>query len=77
MQRRYLVTGGTGFIGAAIVKRLVAANHFVRVLDNNSRGAPRRLGSALRDVTMPATGDVKTRSSATERAPVSPARAVA
>lgn len=58
MPRRYLVTGGTGFIGAAIVKRLVEANHFVRVLDNNSRGAPRRLGSALADVEM-IEGDIR------------------
>ena len=58
MSRRYLVTGGTGFIGAAIVKRLVAANQFVRVLDNNSRGAPRRLGASLRDVEM-IEGDIR------------------
>lgn len=41
--KRYLVTGGTGFIGAALVKRLLADGHAVRVLDDNSRGAPRRL----------------------------------
>jgi nucleoside-diphosphate-sugar epimerase len=43
---RYLVTGGTGFIGAALVRRLVTAGHMVRVLDNHSRGAVRRLGDA-------------------------------
>ena len=58
MPRRYLVTGGTGFIGAALVKRLVTANHFVRVLDNNSRGAPRRLGSTVRDVEL-IEGDIR------------------
>lgn len=41
--KTYLVTGGTGFIGAGVVKRLVADGHTVRVLDNNSRGAARRL----------------------------------
>ncbi len=50
MARRYLVTGGTGFIGAALVRRLVAQGHAVRVLDNHSRGALRRLGDAAAEV---------------------------
>jgi dTDP-glucose 4,6-dehydratase/UDP-glucose 4-epimerase len=58
MPRRYLVTGGTGFIGAAAVLRLLADGHFVRVYDNNSRGAPRRLGKALSDVDM-VEGDIR------------------
>jgi UDP-glucose 4-epimerase len=41
--RRYLITGGTGFLGSALTQRLVAAGHAVRVLDNNSRGTPCRL----------------------------------
>lgn len=41
--KRYLVTGGTGFIGSSVVRRLVNAGQEVRVLDNNSRGAARRL----------------------------------
>ena len=48
--KRVLVTGGTGFIGAALVKRLVRDGHEVRVLDDNSRGAPRRLEGFLKDV---------------------------
>ena len=41
--KSYLVTGGSGFIGAALVRRLVTDGFKVRVLDDNSRGAPRRL----------------------------------
>ncbi len=43
MSKRILVTGGTGFIGAAAVRRLVRDGLEVRVLDDNSRGAARRL----------------------------------
>jgi len=41
--KKYLVTGGTGFIGSALVKRLVEKGNFVRVLDNDIRGASQRL----------------------------------
>lgn len=52
MSRRVLVTGGTGFLGAALVRRLVAEGERVRVLDNNWRGDPRRLGDVARQVEM-------------------------
>ena len=38
-----LITGGTGFVGSALVKRLVDKGLNVRVLDNNSRGNLKRL----------------------------------
>lgn len=38
MKRRYLVTGGAGFIGCNIVRRLVSEEYQVRVLDNLSTG---------------------------------------
>jgi nucleoside-diphosphate-sugar epimerase len=53
-----LVTGGSGFIGAGLVKALVKDGHSVRVLDDNSRGAMRRLKEVAGDIEfMP--GDVR------------------
>lgn len=48
--KKYLVTGGTGFIGSSIVKRLAMTNNQVRVLDNNSRGALSKLGDTSKDI---------------------------
>lgn len=56
--RRVLVTGGSGFIGSALVKALVWAGHVVRVFDDNSRGAPRRLAEVENDIEFIA-GDIR------------------
>jgi dTDP-glucose 4,6-dehydratase/UDP-glucose 4-epimerase len=45
-RKAYLVTGGLGFIGAALTRRLVAGGHAVCVLDDGSRGSAERLGDA-------------------------------
>ena len=45
--KTYLVTGGTGFIGSALVKRLVGMGRRVRVVDNDLRGSRARLASVL------------------------------
>ncbi|HEC35750.1 MAG TPA: NAD-dependent epimerase/dehydratase family protein [Anaerolineae bacterium] len=39
----FLVTGGAGFLGAALSNRLVAEGHQVRVIDDLSAGDPARL----------------------------------
>jgi nucleoside-diphosphate-sugar epimerase len=56
--RRILVTGGSGFIGAALVKALVRRGEAVRVLDDNSRGAPRRLSEVAHDIEF-LKGDIR------------------
>ena len=55
---RILVTGGSGFVGSGLVKALVKAGHKVRVLDDNSRGSPRRLADVARDIEFVA-GDIR------------------
>ena len=56
--RRILVTGGSGFIGSALVKALLRAGETVRVFDDNSRGALRRLREVERDIEF-VSGDIR------------------
>jgi nucleoside-diphosphate-sugar epimerase len=56
--RKFLVTGGTGFIGSALVRALLRGGAAVRCFDNNSRGAHEKLGDAIAHVEM-VTGDVR------------------
>lgn len=55
---RVLVTGGSGFIGSSLVKALVKAGARVRVLDDNSRGRPRRLADVEKDIEF-VGGDIR------------------
>jgi nucleoside-diphosphate-sugar epimerase len=56
--RTFLVTGGTGFIGSALVRALVRAGARVRSFDNDSRGAARRLGEVASEVEL-FVGDIR------------------
>jgi nucleoside-diphosphate-sugar epimerase len=53
---RILVTGGAGVIGSALVRRLAADGHEVRVLDDMSRGKPDRLRDVPCEVI---SGDIR------------------
>ena len=55
---RHLVTGGAGFIGSALVRRLVRDGHRVRVLDDASRGRPARLRDIASEIEL-VDGDVR------------------
>ena len=44
------MTGGTGFLGAALVRRLISEGYFVRVLDNGFRSSASRLKDIINDL---------------------------
>ena len=52
-----LVTGGAGFVGATLVRRLVASGYRVRVLDNLSTGTLANLEDAAEQVEL-VDGDI-------------------
>lgn len=56
--KRYLVTGGAGFIGSYLVKRLLADGNELVVFDNLERGRLNRLSSVLKNVTL-INGDIR------------------
>jgi len=65
--KKILVTGGTGFIGAALVKKLAREGNAVRVFDNNSRGTPASLADVKNKIEL-VEGDIRDASRVTEAA---------
>ena len=57
-KRRYLVTGGAGFIGSHIAERLVKGGHSVRILDNFVAGKEENL-TTFRDGIELIRGDIR------------------
>ena len=49
---KILVTGGSGFIGSALVRSLLEHGYEVRVLDNHRRGMPHRLADISGDIEL-------------------------
>ncbi len=62
MPKRYLVTGGSGFIGSNLVKSLVEDGNAVRIFDNNSRGVASRLTGLKKEVDF-IQGDIRDKDS--------------
>ena len=58
MTKKVLITGGSGFLGAAVCKRMLASGYEVSVFDDNSRGHPRRLESIAKDIDF-IEGDIR------------------
>ncbi|MHB1999343.1 MAG: SDR family oxidoreductase [Solirubrobacteraceae bacterium] len=56
--QRTLVTGGGGFIGSHLVRRLASLGHQVRILDNFSTGHRSNLNGLARDVEI-VEGDIQ------------------
>ena len=57
-KRRFLVTGGAGFIGSNIVRYLVEKGKKVTVLDNLSEGKLENLAGVMKKLTF-IKGDIR------------------
>jgi nucleoside-diphosphate-sugar epimerase len=56
--KKILVTGGAGFLGSSLVKQFIELGHQVRVFDDFSRGATRRLESISSQIEL-VSGDIR------------------
>ncbi|MEW6051939.1 MAG: SDR family oxidoreductase [Candidatus Zixiibacteriota bacterium] len=55
---KYLITGGAGFIGSNIARKLLEDGHRVRVLDNFSSGKEDNLAEIINDIEL-VEGDIR------------------
>ena len=60
MYKKIFITGGTGFIGSYVVKKLFQLGYDLTVLDNNSRGKANRIKSII-DKIHYIEGDIRNR----------------
>jgi len=58
--KKFLVTGGAGFIGSHIVEELVKRKYFVRVLDNFSSGKEKNLRAFIHKIEL-VKGDIRSK----------------
>ena len=50
MNKKFLITGGTGFIGSNIANMLVSKGYDVVIFDNNHRGNDRRINKKHKNI---------------------------
>ena len=58
MSKKILVTGGTGFLGSGLARKLVMLGHDVKVFDNNNRGSLEKIKD-FKDEVEVINGDVR------------------
>ena len=56
--KKILITGGTGFIGSALTRRLLKEGNLIRVLDNDFRGEESRLNDIRAEIEI-VKGDIR------------------
>ena len=59
MKKNYLVTGGSGFLGYSLVKRLLPKSNKVFVFDNNFRGSFKKFSSRGKKKLYLVRGDIR------------------
>ena len=61
-KKKFVVTGGTGFIGSSISKLLMNKNYNVKIFDNNSRGSLKKFKNFDKKIKF-IKGDIRNKNS--------------